>query len=381
MKLTHLKDSDPIQLILKLPGDECNLRCSYCYEKQREYKEHKFLDEITLAQCLQYFGSRNISIQFHGGEPLVLGIERMRRLLEVIQNYPGKTRLSIQTNAIALNEQWLNFFDTYCPQIEIGISLDGDFYSNEFRKTAEGQNSFYSVNSAIQLCESRKRSIGIISVVTKRSLHRAEEILTLFSQFSNIKAVNFMACINEKTETCDTVWETSPAEYTAFIQDVFQYWEKNELYKKFIIDPIYSIIRTAFDEPSLFCHFSDMKCTNIFTLYPDGSLTFCDELINEKAVWHQFSEKGAVVYQSKEDGRSQDENQMIQDINQLNVKCNKCDYFPLCRGGCCGSRLRFSKSEREFEYCSARAQLIDFILSNIGRTPINSVPARDNLSL
>src|ERR1700731_3534289 len=69
--------------IIKVAGETCNINCFYCYEKRRPYDHAKYLAPDMLGTFLAKLGPGPLNIEIHGGEPLIIGLERMRELLRV----------------------------------------------------------------------------------------------------------------------------------------------------------------------------------------------------------------------------------------------------------------------------------------------------------
>ncbi|MCL2591931.1 MAG: radical SAM protein [Defluviitaleaceae bacterium] len=365
--LKSVGKDDAVQLILKLSGNECNIDCVYCYEKQREYSGIKYLSANILEKSLSSFNGRTIYVQLHGGEPLLMSKQEMKEIIETIRKFDGEYHINIQTNATLLSAEWLDFFEEFCPELELGISIDGDADCNSFRVDYNNNPTFNLVDKALRLCEERGKNVGIISVVNRNSLNKEENILDYFSRFTCIKMINFMSCIHfddSKLEEDINHWATTSFEYVEFIKRIFNVWKRKEYYKNFFIDPIFSIIRKLHGKTAIFCHYNDSKCNNIFTLFPDGSLKSCDELNLSDSI------------------HSPDMNLkdrfMLNKMNQLLNVCKKCDYYEVCSGGCLGIRSRYENIQDRQQYCLAKSYLIDFIAESINVKPIKSlIPEED----
>src|SRR6218665_3349283 len=124
-------------VILKI-ASRCNLNCIYCYMYNKGdlsfLSQPRFMQQQTLQNALvrvQEYISENalMSFQFilHGGEPLLLGLDRIERLLdEIYTRFFDKIELviSVQTNGVLLTEQFCKLFNKY--GVLVSISMDGD---------------------------------------------------------------------------------------------------------------------------------------------------------------------------------------------------------------------------------------------------------------
>lgn len=121
-------------VVLKIAAP-CNLNCGYCYVYNHEdqlwrTRPKRISDEVFdafLASASEYCQRRRhkLSITFHGGEPTLVGPERLDQLAQraraVLGDFLGG--LSMQTNATLLDERWAEVIERN--QIGLGISLDG----------------------------------------------------------------------------------------------------------------------------------------------------------------------------------------------------------------------------------------------------------------
>jgi uncharacterized protein len=114
----------------------CNLNCSYCYvyngHDQTWRDRPAVMDEAMarqvvarLAQHCDRWPGHRIGICLHGGEPLMLGRRRFRRLVELIRDGLGErlSTLNVQTNAVLLNQDWADLLAEL--KMTVGVSIDG----------------------------------------------------------------------------------------------------------------------------------------------------------------------------------------------------------------------------------------------------------------
>lgn len=359
-----LEDKAPIQIIFKLTGNDCNLNCTYCYEKKRQYDTSNYMSLSTVEQLLHLLDDREISIQLHGGEPLLYGLNNTREILKTIENAKKKIKVNVQSNGILLNDEWLKLFCYEYPNTELGISLDGDWIANTYRVDYRGINQTNKIEHALELCTKYKKSIGIISVVNDKMIGREIEVLEYFMQFPCIKGVNFTPCYDFKIisrSDINTHGSITIQEYHDFLKNVFILWKTNIERYKFIIDPFFSIIRSLSGKTTTSCHYSKFKCANMFTIYPNGEIGSCDE-INTR-----YKRFGNVFDFHLIDDLilKQKQHDLFRDAVEINQKCSKCKKINICQEGCISSRLNFCNLSKEDEYCMARCDLIDFVADNL----------------
>jgi uncharacterized protein len=86
-----------------------------------------------------------VSFNWHGGEPLILGLDFYRKAIEFEKKYAdGKVILNtLQTNGTLLNRDWTEFFRKN--NFLLGISIDGpENIHNHYRRDKGGAPTFSS---------------------------------------------------------------------------------------------------------------------------------------------------------------------------------------------------------------------------------------------
>jgi uncharacterized protein len=133
--VTHTAQAPLDWIVLKI-AQRCNLNCTYCYVYNRGDDSWKtrppiITDEVVVSlgrriaeQCSKYSLSRFV-VEFHGGEPLLVGKKHLQRIVDNLRSLcPSvELRMILQTNGVLLDEEWLELFELN--GINFGISLDG----------------------------------------------------------------------------------------------------------------------------------------------------------------------------------------------------------------------------------------------------------------
>jgi uncharacterized protein len=372
--------TEPLSVILKLVGEACNINCYYCYEKRKPYERSSRIPLTTVTRLLTLAEGRPLSLELHGGEPLLYGLKQTRALLAVLREYPGKISLSIQTNATMVDEAWLDMFAEEWPDIDIGFSLDGDAEANGNRVDYRDRNTTDQVERALSLAAHRRLNVGVISTVTSDVVRRPADVLDFFAGFEAIRVVKFSPCFDfnvrpkhlspgnkDSLLLLDTGgeghagWAITPNEFADFLLDAYDHWRSAGLYRRFLVEPFTSVLRTIAGTSSKFCHFSESKCAFVMTLYPDGSLGSCDELGMDDALLgnvYSLASLNDVV-----DMRT---NSVLKSsLDNLLMKCTTCDYQTTCGGGCLATRRRYLGSSYYDDYCDYRIRLVDHVRASL----------------
>ncbi|WP_067793590.1 FxsB family cyclophane-forming radical SAM/SPASM peptide maturase [Actinomadura formosensis] len=125
------------QFILKVHS-RCNLSCRYCYLytmadqrwRHRPPAMSAAVAEAAAARIAEHargHGLREVSIVLHGGEPLLAGADRIRRVVDAVRDRldgVAGAHFSLQTNGTLLTRGFLRLFAEL--DVRVGVSLDGD---------------------------------------------------------------------------------------------------------------------------------------------------------------------------------------------------------------------------------------------------------------
>jgi uncharacterized protein len=171
----------PVELLIFQPTAFCNLNCSYCYLPHRTDSRRMMVETVrwTFCRLLQEdLLSREVSIVWHAGEPLVVNQKLYEGYFKAIRELAGsqiEVRHHIQTNATLIDDRWCDFFREH--NVSIGVSIDGPAnVHNCSRLTRRGGGSFAETVRGIERLRAKGVPFHTISVVTPISLEFPEEI-------------------------------------------------------------------------------------------------------------------------------------------------------------------------------------------------------------
>jgi sulfatase maturation enzyme AslB (radical SAM superfamily) len=128
--------NNAIQTISFFTTNECNLACSYCYEKNKNNQNADFViaKEIIDNSFIKY-SNKKVVFDFFGGEPF-LNFIFIKKVVDYIEKkYIDKQfAFSVSTNGTILTEKVKKFLIAHRRKIEVGLSLDGCIkYHNDSR--------------------------------------------------------------------------------------------------------------------------------------------------------------------------------------------------------------------------------------------------------
>jgi uncharacterized protein len=172
-----------LDTVLIKVASRCNINCSYCYvynmgdsgwanmPNQISYETTaaiaKSLRKLTLMQ------RRPFAVVLHGGEPLVLGLEKLRRVVFSLRNaLPLECAISIQTNGILLTEEVLDLCSA--TRVTISVSIDGPRHIHDkYRVSHTGRGTYDQVLKGLSLLRGHRDSTflftGLLAVIDSES--------------------------------------------------------------------------------------------------------------------------------------------------------------------------------------------------------------------
>ncbi|MFJ7904019.1 radical SAM protein [Streptomyces sp. NPDC096198] len=368
-----------VSVILKLRGETCDIDCLYCFEKRKESPGGARISAAQVNRLGSIFSGRPLSVELHGGEPLTAGRERIAEILDALAAQPNVIRVSLQTNGLQLDDAWVDLFEQHYPELEIGISFDGDALGNSWRVGYDGHPTHPRVIEALRLLGRRGRKVGVVCAVTPYVLGRASEVMDHLASFPAVTTVSLVPCF-DATVTRSTgvagsraptsralqrgaigpngpAWAVTPRQYADFVLEAAHHWVASGTFRRVKLDPVVSVIRRLKGLRSRSCHFSDLKCDHVLTLYPDDRLGSCDELPWPQARLAALGD----VHVEFDVSDAQSSSPLLRRARSLVTKCVTCDYRDTCGAGCPAIRLRFEATGDEDAYCDHRMRLIDGI--------------------
>ncbi|MBM2621092.1 FxsB family radical SAM/SPASM domain protein [Actinoplanes sp. LDG1-06] len=155
------------QFVLKVHG-RCDLSCDHCYvyehADQSWRTKPRAMSRDVLRAAVRRIAEHAVAhalplvrVIVHGGEPLLLGPQRMDDYLTEIRGpVEAVTRLelTLQTNGVRLRPEMCDVLLRH--GVRVGVSLDGDRAANDLhRRFANGSGSFDHVRAALALLRSR----------------------------------------------------------------------------------------------------------------------------------------------------------------------------------------------------------------------------------
>lgn len=143
-----------LEVVFKV-AEVCNLNCSYCYffnGGDKSFEEHpNFMSNSTVAEAIEFLARtaresdvRELQIDFHGGEPLMLQKHKFDEMCTMLREGLGFVptfQLAVQTNGTLITDEWIEVLGRH--NVAIGLSMDGDKENHDRRRVDhKGRGSY-----------------------------------------------------------------------------------------------------------------------------------------------------------------------------------------------------------------------------------------------
>ncbi len=164
--------------LMLIPSLACPASCAYCFGPHAGGPPmgRAILEAVARWQSASD-DSATLEITFHGGEPLVPGIDFYRMALPLLREglAPRRVRFAVQSNLWLLTDDLCDLFREY--SVSLGTSLDGPEPINDAQR---GRGYFRRTMAGIERARAHGLSAGCICTFTAQSAPRAGEIFDFF---------------------------------------------------------------------------------------------------------------------------------------------------------------------------------------------------------
>lgn len=348
----------PITIMIKPVSGLCNMRCTYCFYtdemNHRQQGSYGVMTEETLENVIRKtlaFAEDTCTIMYQGGEPTLAGREFFERSVEYQKQYNinnVKIENALQTNGLALDEEWCEFFAEH--NFLIGLSVDGIKATHDiYRKSADGGDTYFKVLDAAKLLQKCKVEFNVLMVVNGKT---APKIGRIYEQFRKCGFAyqQYIPCLNPLGEQGENVEYTlKPETYGKFLIELFELWQVD------LQRGTQPYIRQFENWVSILLGYLPEACDqrgvcgiqNI--VEADGRVYPCDfYVLDGYCIGDLNSDSMEEIYENRETSG------FIQDSIPRPEKCGNCPYFTLCRGGC---RRYRTESEEHYNFLCAGYQM------------------------
>lgn len=336
--------SREFQVFVKPAGAVCNLRCTYCYylEKCKLYpgSSATMMSEDVLEsyirQHIEASTEKTIFFSWHGGEPLMAGMEFYRKAVEIQKRLKSEGKEifnGIQTNGTLINEVWCRFF--LDENFVVGISIDGpgDLH-NRLRKNADRKGSLSQVLKGYELLTRFGINTEILCVVSSVNVKFPLVVYDFFRQLG-CRFITFLPLVvRDQNSPGEVSPETvNPDDFGTFLINVFDEWLEKDI-GRIKVQIFEEALRSAFNQGHTLCIFKK-ECGGVPVVEHNGDFYACDHFVDRE---HHFGNILEESLSSLLDSERQASFGRAKYLT-LPVYCRKCEVLDMCNGECPKNRF------------------------------------------
>lgn len=396
-------------LMIKPAGSLCNLDCHYCYYLDkaelyggREPRMTPGMLETVVREYIRACELPEVTFNWHGGEPLVLGIDFYRQALAFQRKYAeGKViRNTLQTNGTLLTPQWADFFAEH--DFLVGISLDGPASVHDrYRRDKGGQPTFDRVLHGLGLLAQAGAAFNTLSTVNKASEGRGLEIYR-FLKSAGSRYMQFLPVVEHVCYPVDAAgrlrknarphivdpstegavlakWSVDSLAFGRFLCEIFDEWVCQDVGRCFVGHFDAALARWCGVQPGT-CAFGE-TCGGNAVIEHNGDVYACDHF-----VYPRYRLGNIRTDSIREMMSSATQLRFgIDKRNTLPGKCRRCEWLFACTGEC--PKHRFNRTESGetglnalcdgyqlfFRHVSPYMERMKLLLAN-GQSPAGIIP-------
>lgn len=280
-------------------GAICNLECVYCYylEKEHLYPESRKAADFRMTGAVleqyvrQFIGaqrSRDVTFEWQGGEPTLLGLAFFERAIELQEKHRGGkvVRNSLQTNGTLLDDRWAGFLKDH--GFLVGISVDGPpELHDRYRLDKGGAPTHERVMRGLDALRRHGVDFNVLCAVNASNATRPLEVYrylktlgTPFLQFIPVverAAAGPPGSPPDLTRPAVTPWSVPARAFGEFLCAVFDEWVRHDVGRVFVGQFDHALAAWT-GSGATSCVFAE-TCGGALALEHNGDLFSCDHFV------------------------------------------------------------------------------------------------------
>ncbi len=336
------------------PTTGCNLRCTYCFEGEKQHKKIDLLSDGQLATIFNYI--KNCSTKYmeqrkselptgndklpyitlFGGEPL---LKCNFHVVEKILNFAHKMKMpvAIVTNGTTIGDSYYKLLKRYKDNLNtIQVTMDGNKSIHDKRRIrADGGGTFERICDGINKILEIGIKIDLRINVDAENINYLGELKGIFEEqgwLENPLFVPYAApvrCYNHNKKPDSVMTDSS------MLNDMIEkgFYGKDNSFLNTLLSPVYNIVADFFNTSGdKIKPFKQTYCEGTagtqYCFTPDGNISTCLTCVGKEDYRvGTFDENGVNI------DKYRLEKWTCRDPFEI-TKCKDCKYIFLCGGGC-----------------------------------------------
>lgn len=303
--------------ILTMPTDACNLKCVYCFHGD-DHSNQTTMSLETVEKIIKLTESkyRRINFLWHGGEPLIMGLDFYKDVLKIQQKATCKIQNSMQSNLTLMTPDLADFF------CENEFKLSGSF-DGVCNSTLRGNDE--KILRGRQLIIDRKKKCGFIMVLSKANVH------TLIDSYNYFKSINTNYSLNLYVDSRgneNPSLKLEKEETIAYLKEFFLFWA-NDKDGNIRISYFQNVLEFILFKNKMVCTYN--SCLGRWIgLRHDGEIVPCNRRFPKRYSYGNVHEYSCITEVFNSNGFTS----ILNDAITRREACSSCQIYDFCNGGC-----------------------------------------------
>jgi uncharacterized protein len=318
--------------------------------------------EIMMDKTVQYVGDKTLYFVWHGGEPLLSGLDFFYGIHDITKKYDHlKIVHGIQTNGAFIDKDFIRF----CKEtgFKVSTSLDGPMDMNDStRKDKDGSGTFDRTMAFIKTMRQEGIDVSCVSVLHKNNISNIDQMYRFFKK----EKINFR--INPVVKAGNAVnnynlLAISPKEYGTAMCKLFDLWFDDDNGESLFLDPLVTIVGNIIEDQVWGCNYQGRCLQSIISITPDGNIYPCGRFIGIP----EFYLGNILECESLKQAFDSDLYRTLSERCVDNIPgCKRCDFAVICNAGCMiTAHMANSNIFDSDYYCAGRKKLFGHILKRL----------------
>lgn len=351
--------------IMLIPTLGCPSKCKYCWSSEEGSPRMSIQTVEEVVAWLQEFRDSQVTVTFHGGEPLLAGADFYRQALPLLSEGLGhlKPTFAIQTNLWKLTPEMADIFAEY--NIPIGSSIDGP---EEITDSQRGDGYFAKTMHGYRIAREHGLNVRFICTFTSKSVEHREEIFDFFLK-SGLTLKLHPALPSLRGKNPDE-WALAPERYGDLL--VYLLDQSLDHLGEIEVMNINDLCMCVLTRHGTVCTYADCMGST-FAVGPDGSIYPCYRFVGmpEHVMGHVRDRP------TREELAASPAGQRMQQFKEyVDEHCKECAHIRYCRGGCPYNAIAPTGGEVQGvdPHCVAYKRIFDEINDRLNREMFESSP-------
>ena len=377
-EMHNFRFNEPLNCVYIDPTDRCNANCPYCYipskiRKQGTQMTAEELD-IVLSKIVDHFkkAKKKPVIVFHAAEPLMV----KDILFSSIKKYHRKMLFGIQTNALLLEKEDVDFIKKY--RVGIGISLDAATaaVNNRSRVSRKGEGNYKKAVQALDWFKGYE-GLNVICTVNKYNVEKLSDLVKFLHKkkvpMVLLNPVRVTQKRSDKVKPDDRIYAKN------LIKAIDTAMELTRETGRQIVIGNFANVLLAIISPTarrMMCDISPCGGGRTFlTVTADGAMVPCGEFIGYKEFSGGNIFKTSISKAMESKPFKEIRARMVENIDE----CDTCDFRHICGSPCPAEMYARGNINKKAVFCEFYKEMIKHAFKMIAHDNVKYLLRDDSL--